>query len=54
MKIGLNDSITYKSKQSISPYVFALDNTLDSKFKYVSIKNHLNSQQPQNKLNQII
>ena len=40
-KIGSNDCNTYKSKRYINHYVFALDNTLDSKFKYVSIKNHL-------------
>ena len=39
--INLND---------INHYVFVLDNTLDSKLNYVSIRNHLNSQQPQKKL----
>ena len=49
-KIGLNDCNIHKSKQYISPHVFALDNTLNSKLTYVSIRNHLNSQQPQKKL----
>ena len=40
----------HKTKQYVSQYVCTLDNTLDSNFKYVSIRSHLNSQRPEKKI----